>query len=227
MWKEQQQTSCCHVFWTYLVPFSTDRFRIYDGADAQKELTPQIGLYGKYSKGKYEFSSGSIRDYVSTGEALTLYFIGAPSASFGGFRILLTAFKSKFFCWFVVLISTFSTAKKDLKSPVFHFWLRKLLGVVFASLQLKIGKWIVPLIILRKKDRTFQRVCSDPLDVPLQISLPRVSVKLVISSVGWTSTVSASRCCVMARRIADRRIWVTPLNVIRTIHTAMQMDVSV
>ena len=72
------------------------RFRIYDGTNANKELTPMRGLYGKYSKGSYEFSSGSIRDYTSTGQALTLYFIGSPSEVFGGFELLLTVFKSKY-----------------------------------------------------------------------------------------------------------------------------------
>ena len=73
--------------------FFFPRFRIYDGKDTGKELTPARGLYGKYSKGNYEFSSGNIQDYISSGQELTLYFIGSPSEDFRGFELLLTVFK--------------------------------------------------------------------------------------------------------------------------------------
>ena len=70
-----------------------NRLHIYDGFDAQTEITPHSGLYGKYAKGIYEFSSGNIHDYLSQGQALSLYFIGTPSPRFSGFKAVLTVFK--------------------------------------------------------------------------------------------------------------------------------------
>ena len=74
------------------------RLRVYDGFTAKTELTPARGLYGKYSKGEYEFSSGDIHDYTSTGQGITLYFVGDPSATFDGFKALLTVIKGKYRC---------------------------------------------------------------------------------------------------------------------------------
>ena len=71
------------------------RLRIFDGYNVDKQLTPPLGLYGIYLKDKYQRSGGNIHDYVSSGPAMTLYFMGEISRELFGFRVLITTFRGK------------------------------------------------------------------------------------------------------------------------------------